>query len=279
MLSSELRALLPDNKALSKKLEALSLCTFHVLNPEQWEITKIVTWVLHGGIVSAAHPKQIRDMLAYMRLLVREGYKHGGTGWLKYCPDSVQNMPDSTGRCPAPTGHHRPQGPATTGPHRTVSRTCRTPPDTVRPRLDTTGHKVRTPPDSVQNMPDTTGHCSSPHLTQSPATTGQCPQHAGHHRTLSSPNWTPPDTRSAPHRTVSSIFRKNAGRLAHWDHLDPSLLTIVANQGYAPRPPLLSRAGSRSPGLRTGPTGLPEANIPINKKHTPLPQGQAASAI
>lgn len=69
------------------------------------------------AIAAAAHPEWVRDML---RLLVREGHEHGGTGWLKY----------------------------------------------------------------------------------------------------------------------DSIFCKNnSGPSARWDHLDPSLLTIVTNQGYPPRPP------------------------------------------
>ena len=77
---------------------------------------------MHGDVyfVAQAHPGRVRDMLAYVCLMVREGHKHGGTGWLRY----------------------------------------------------------------------------------------------------------------------DSIFRKiNPGPLAHWDHLDPSLLTIVANQGLAPRLP------------------------------------------
>ena len=43
------------------------------------------------------------------------------------------------------------------------------------------------------------------------------------------------------HRTFlhqALIFRKNnSGLSARWDHLNSSLLTIVANQGYAPRLP------------------------------------------
>jgi hypothetical protein len=119
----DLLELLPDNIALSEKLEAIPTQASHTINPEHREITKIVTWVsaMATYIIIAAqkHPARVQDMLAYMRLNVREGYKHGGTGLLKY-----------------------------------------------------------------------------------------------------------------------DIFRKNnTGTSACWDHLDPSLLTIVANQGYTPRTP------------------------------------------
>ena len=81
----DLRELLPDNLALSEKLEAL--CVAHASNPEQWEITKIVTWTscmaTYIASVAAAHPERVRDMLAYMHLLVREGHKYGSSGWLK----------------------------------------------------------------------------------------------------------------------------------------------------------------------------------------------------
>ena len=90
----DLRELLPDNIALSEKLDALPARANQVPNQEQREITKTVTWVScfasYVAIVAQKHPKRTRDMLAYMptcsyiRLMVREGHKHGGTGWLKY---------------------------------------------------------------------------------------------------------------------------------------------------------------------------------------------------
>ena len=39
------------------------------------------------AIVAEAHPERVRDMLAYMRLVVREAGKFSGTGWLTY--DSI----------------------------------------------------------------------------------------------------------------------------------------------------------------------------------------------
>jgi len=84
----DLRELLPDNIALSEKLDALPARANQVPNQEQREITKIVTWVScfasYVAIIAQKHPERTRDMLAYMRLMVREGHKHGGTGWLKY---------------------------------------------------------------------------------------------------------------------------------------------------------------------------------------------------
>ena len=84
----DLRELLPDNLALSEKLEALPARSALAPTPEHREITKIVTWVSclasYIAIVAQTHPERVCDMLAYMRLMVREGHKHGGTGWLKY---------------------------------------------------------------------------------------------------------------------------------------------------------------------------------------------------
>ena len=51
----------------------------------------LVTWFFFVcnliAIVAEAHPERVCDMLAYMRLVVREASKFGGTGWLTY--DSV----------------------------------------------------------------------------------------------------------------------------------------------------------------------------------------------
>ena len=84
----DLRELLPDNIALSEKRHALTTPATQSVTPEQREITKLVTWVscfsTYVAIAAQKHPERTRDMMAYMRLMVREGYKHGGMGWLKY---------------------------------------------------------------------------------------------------------------------------------------------------------------------------------------------------
>ena len=57
-------------------------------NAEQREIGSLITWALcfatYVAIVSQTHPEHTVDMLAYMRLIMREAHKHGGNGWLTY---------------------------------------------------------------------------------------------------------------------------------------------------------------------------------------------------
>jgi hypothetical protein len=47
-----------------------------------------MSWVssfpTYVAIVAEAHPGHVSDMLAYMRLIVREASKFGGNGWLTY---------------------------------------------------------------------------------------------------------------------------------------------------------------------------------------------------
>ena len=51
----------------------------------------LLTWVssfaTYTAIVAQAHPERVTDMLAYMRIIIREASKFSGTGWLAY--DSV----------------------------------------------------------------------------------------------------------------------------------------------------------------------------------------------
>ena len=76
---------------LCEKLEALPAHQAHTLIPDHREISKIVTWVscfaTYVAIVSQSHPECVKDMMAYLCLMVRKGYKHGGSSWLKY--DSI----------------------------------------------------------------------------------------------------------------------------------------------------------------------------------------------
>ena len=55
---------------------------------EQREVSSLITWVAsfttYIAIVAEAHPERVRDLLAYMRLIIREAHKHGGHGWLTY---------------------------------------------------------------------------------------------------------------------------------------------------------------------------------------------------
>ena len=84
----EMRDLLPDNIALGERLEALPSHTAHLKAPETRNIGSLYTWVsaysTYVAIVAEVHPDRVKDMLAYMRLLVREASNHGGQGWLTY---------------------------------------------------------------------------------------------------------------------------------------------------------------------------------------------------
>ena len=85
----EMRELLPDNMALADRLEALlQRIGQPTRNPEQREIGSLYTWTAcfttYIAVVSQAHPGRVVDMLAYMRLIIREAHRHGGNGWLTY---------------------------------------------------------------------------------------------------------------------------------------------------------------------------------------------------
>ena len=97
----EMRELLPDNIALSECLEALPGAA-RFSNTPQREIASISTWTCafatYVAIVSQAHPNRARDMLAYMRLVVREAQTYGtGVGWLTY--DSVYRQNNQGAHC------------------------------------------------------------------------------------------------------------------------------------------------------------------------------------
>ena len=88
---TEMRELLPDNIALTERLAALPSGVAHTKPPSEREIggdKALVTWVssfaTYIAIVAEAHPRRVSDMLAYMRLVVREAGKFGGSGWLTY---------------------------------------------------------------------------------------------------------------------------------------------------------------------------------------------------
>ena len=90
----DMRELLPDNLALAERLAALPQGLAPPKPPGEREITgdkALLTWVssfaTYVAIVAEAHPSRVGDMLAYLRLIVREAGKFGGNGWLTY--DSV----------------------------------------------------------------------------------------------------------------------------------------------------------------------------------------------
>ena len=83
-----MRQLLPDNMALAERLEALPSHSPHLRPPETREIGSLPTWVsafaTYTAVVAEAHPQRVKDMLAYMRLIIREAMKYGGNGWATY---------------------------------------------------------------------------------------------------------------------------------------------------------------------------------------------------
>lgn len=87
----DMRELLPDNLALAERLAALPQGLAPPKPPGEREIAgdkALITWVssfaTYVAIVAEAHPSRVGDMLAYMRLIVREASKFGGNGWLTY---------------------------------------------------------------------------------------------------------------------------------------------------------------------------------------------------
>ena len=89
-----MRELLPDNIALAERLATLPQGLTPPKPPSEREIgvdRALLTWVssfaTYIAIVAEAHPGRVGDMLAYMRLIIREAGKFGGSGWLTY--DSV----------------------------------------------------------------------------------------------------------------------------------------------------------------------------------------------
>ena len=87
----DMRELLLDNIALAERLAALPPGLAPPKPPGEREISgerALMTWVssfsTYVAIVAEAHPKRVSDMLAYMRLIIREASKFGGSGWLTY---------------------------------------------------------------------------------------------------------------------------------------------------------------------------------------------------
>ena len=81
----EMRELLPDNIALAERMAALPSGIIQQKQLGQREIggeRALMTWVssfaTYVAIVAGAHPERVADMLAYMRLVVREANKFGG---------------------------------------------------------------------------------------------------------------------------------------------------------------------------------------------------------
>lgn len=98
----EMRDLFPDNIALAEHLEALPSHRAPSKAPETREVRAPSTWVAafstYVAIVAAEHPGRVRDMLAYLRLLVSEAQKYGGSGWITYDQVFRRNRPGPEAR-------------------------------------------------------------------------------------------------------------------------------------------------------------------------------------
>ena len=84
----EMRELLPDNMALSARLLGLPSPARQENYPQR-EIAGILPWTCafttYVAVVAQAHPERVKDMLAYMRLVVGAAQKFKeGRGWLTY---------------------------------------------------------------------------------------------------------------------------------------------------------------------------------------------------
>ena len=211
----DLRELLPDNLALSEKLDALPARASQSTNPEQREITKIVTWVscfsTYAAIVAQKHPERTRDMMAYMRLMVREGHKHGGTGWLKYDCIFRKNNP----------------GPSASW-------------DVLDPSLLTIvsnqGYNPRLPCHHCQELDHTSSECALAPLDR-----------AGTQATRTSENGPPRMTQSDP-PAATSLPRTPLG-------MAPAILAELSGRAYASR-------GIRGSALSKGPVPMPTSALP-----------------
>lgn len=87
----EMRELLCDNIALHDQLESIhgslqTVATPGALRARMREVPSLSSWVYCFAAYVAVRSTDplVRDMLAYMRLVVRESLRHGGGGWQEY---------------------------------------------------------------------------------------------------------------------------------------------------------------------------------------------------
>ena len=84
----EMRELLPDSTTLGECLQALPNQPHASKMPETREINSLPTWTSafapYVAVISTVHPTRVKDMLAYMHLIIHEAIKYGGSGWATY---------------------------------------------------------------------------------------------------------------------------------------------------------------------------------------------------
>ena len=86
----EMKDLLADNMALQGQLDAIHAHPAYplpvVARPRLGDIHSPLMWIycfLTYAAVRSSDP-QVRDLLTYGRLIIRESQRHGGNGWLEY---------------------------------------------------------------------------------------------------------------------------------------------------------------------------------------------------
>ena len=82
-----MRELLPDNIALSERLEALPRAALQQAHAQR-EIDSLLTWtgafLMYVAVMNDAHPEKTKSLLAYMRSLVEEARRNEGFNWRRY---------------------------------------------------------------------------------------------------------------------------------------------------------------------------------------------------
>ena len=81
--------LLPDNIEMRRREEGSSLGeAMMAVGRRARQVTHLPTWVqcftTYIAIVAGRHPSRVQDMLAYLRLIVREAQRAGGDAWRQY---------------------------------------------------------------------------------------------------------------------------------------------------------------------------------------------------
>lgn len=81
-----MRELLLDSIVLVDHLDVLpgvtGVAAYGKDSPKQREVLSLLTWVPHVAIVHKKRQDQVKDLLAYLRLIVREAQHHYQQGWM-----------------------------------------------------------------------------------------------------------------------------------------------------------------------------------------------------
>ena len=82
----DLAELLPDNMELQRLADTESRHGSGQWQP-RW-VNSLITWVqcfvTYATMVAEAHPHRMRNLMAYLRMIVRQAQRHGGDGWRSY---------------------------------------------------------------------------------------------------------------------------------------------------------------------------------------------------